>query len=115
MSDRRTSSAKRGTYVPKLVSCPSCGGAGEHRSRGYPSGRAAVHVSTCGVCSGRGKMQPSSVTHAGDCTGCGGIYQCAGCRRWVGWCFGAADDMPDHCDDCWSKAHPAPKRRSAHV
>lgn len=33
------------------------------------------------------------------------VYACPGCKRLVPWCFGAADDMPDHCDDCWSVAH----------
>ena len=29
-------------------------------------------------------------------------YKCRGCRRWVPWCFGAADNLPHHCDDCWT-------------
>lgn len=33
------------------------------------------------------------------------VYRCPGCWRIRPWCFGAADDMPDHCDDCWAKAH----------
>jgi len=28
-------------------------------------------------------------------------YRCAGCHRSVPWCFGAADDLPEMCDDCW--------------
>jgi hypothetical protein len=28
-------------------------------------------------------------------------YECAGCFRDVPWCYGAHDDMPDYCDDCW--------------
>lgn len=32
-------------------------------------------------------------------------YRCKWCKRWVPWCFGAADDLPLHCDDCWVKAH----------
>jgi hypothetical protein len=32
-------------------------------------------------------------------------YKCAGCQRWRPWSDGAADDMPDHCDACWAKAH----------
>lgn len=28
-------------------------------------------------------------------------YTCRGCKRRVPWCFGAADNMPNHCDDCW--------------
>lgn len=36
-------------------------------------------------------------------------YSCAGCARRVPWCYGGggdADDMPEHCDDCWLEAHP---------
>jgi hypothetical protein len=29
------------------------------------------------------------------------VYQCPCCLRFVPWCFGAGDDMPDLCDDCW--------------
>lgn len=32
-------------------------------------------------------------------------YKCPGCKRRVPWCFGAADDLPELCDDCWRKAH----------
>ena len=46
------------------------------------------------------------------CNGCGvcgrdepKTYVCAWCRRKVPWCFGAFDDMPDVCDDCWAEAH----------
>jgi hypothetical protein len=39
--------------------------------------------------------------------------ECEHCETWVCWmCFrrvpwsnGAADDMPDLCDECWSAAH----------
>ena len=27
-------------------------------------------------------------------------YQCAGCLRFCAYCFGAADDYFDYCDDC---------------
>lgn len=33
-------------------------------------------------------------------------FRCAGCHRWFSWDFGAADDMPEHCDHCWAEAHP---------
>ncbi len=34
-------------------------------------------------------------------------FVCRGCGRFVcGWCEGGSDDMPDHCDKCWAKAHP---------
>ena len=32
------------------------------------------------------------------------VYTCCGCRRLVPWCFGADDDQPDWCDDCWAKS-----------
>lgn len=28
-------------------------------------------------------------------------FQCNRCERWVGYCMGAADDMPGLCDDCF--------------
>lgn len=31
-------------------------------------------------------------------------YICAGCKQLCCGCFGASDDMPDHCDDCWFEA-----------
>lgn len=37
-------------------------------------------------------------------------FRCAGCLRLVPWCFGSADDMPLHCDDCWAKEHAALKK-----
>lgn len=35
------------------------------------------------------------------------VYRCAGCGLVVCPADGAADDMPDHCDSCWVKAHQA--------
>lgn len=35
----------------------------------------------------------------------GRTYVCAGCKKEVPWENGAADDMPNHCDDCWAEAH----------
>jgi len=32
-------------------------------------------------------------------------YKCSGCKRKVPWCFGAADDAPNLCDDCWGELH----------
>jgi hypothetical protein len=37
-------------------------------------------------------------------------YRCLKCRRYVPWCFGAADDKPELCDDCWAEAHPVYKQ-----
>jgi hypothetical protein len=34
---------------------------------------------------------------------CAGLYSCIQCHRAVGWCFGAADALPEHCDVCWTK------------
>jgi hypothetical protein len=33
------------------------------------------------------------------------MWRCKGCFRLICDGFGAADDMPDHCDDCWALAH----------
>jgi len=32
-------------------------------------------------------------------------FTCDVCKRRVPWSQGAADDMPEACDDCWCKAH----------
>lgn len=34
-------------------------------------------------------------------------YTCAGCKRRVPWCYGADDDYPELCDDCWLQARAA--------
>jgi hypothetical protein len=31
---------------------------------------------------------------------CGGVFVCAACEKLKGWCCGAADELPDLCDDC---------------
>ena len=57
----------------------------------------------------RSLLRPPPPFHQTDCGGpsdCGGEYACATCRQTVGWCFGAADDMPDDCDICWLASHP---------
>lgn len=34
------------------------------------------------------------------------LWQCVGCKRWFHPnCSGCADDMLEHCDDCWCAAH----------
>lgn len=49
---------------------------------------------------------PAEAVHSDGCEGtCGGWYVCAGCFHVCGWCNGAGDDMPDHCDDCWFAYH----------
>jgi len=37
-------------------------------------------------------------------------YLCASCRLLMPWCFGASDDMPDVCDDCWALARAMENR-----
>jgi len=42
------------------------------------------------------------MVHGSHCDGdCGGLFECTGCRRMAGWCFGAADDQEDRCDECY--------------
>lgn len=43
---------------------------------------------------------------------CGGAFRCEGCGRLVGWCDGAADDMPEHCSRCANAAHTDPRANS---
>jgi len=38
-----------------------------------------------------------------------GRFTCIGCGRLVRRENGCADDLPNHCDDCWCKAHGADK------
>jgi len=44
------------------------------------------------------------VVHGCKDDDCGGYYRCKHCRRWVGYCMGAADDIEDAvcpiCDNC---------------
>lgn len=50
----------------------------------------------------------SEEVHQPGCAGsdeCGGTFDCTCCGRECGWCFGAADDLPDYCDDCWAEHH----------
>jgi hypothetical protein len=35
----------------------------------------------------------------------GETFDCSGCGRKTPNCRGAADDMPEACDDCWGEAH----------
>lgn len=30
-------------------------------------------------------------------------FLCPGCRKYQDWDFGAADDWPEMCDDCWDE------------
>lgn len=38
-----------------------------------------------------------------DCYG--ELWICQGCGDAVCYGYGASDDMPEHCDACWAKAH----------
>ncbi len=38
----------------------------------------------------------------GQCEAEGKYYQCKGCLRECPYCFGAADEYWEYCDDCWS-------------
>ena len=53
-------------------------------------------------CAECGHLLPDDLTESTDQT----LWQCIGCKRWFHpSCSGASDDMPDHCDDCFSEAH----------
>lgn len=32
-------------------------------------------------------------------------FVCPGCGRLCAPCYGASDDMPDHCTRCWQQCH----------
>lgn len=62
---------------------------------------------------------PATAVHAYGCDtdNCARVYdvspeearfQCVWCERWVGYCMGAADDMPALCDDCYCRVLEAP-------
>lgn len=38
------------------------------------------------------------------CTISNRSYVCPGCGQRCCYCFGAADDLPEVCDDCWAAA-----------
>ena len=48
-----------------------------------------------------------SLVAARDFYGCGPglVFVCIGCGGRSGYCRGAHDDMPEHCDECWTAAH----------
>jgi hypothetical protein len=61
--------------------CPRCAGSGELTARG-----------------------PLAIHQHGRCSieKCGGEFTCEGCKRVVGLCMGAGDELgADHCDDCY--------------
>jgi hypothetical protein len=37
------------------------------------------------------------------CEAC--VYDCSGCGLVTPYESGAADDLPDYCDECWVKSH----------
>lgn len=46
---------------------------------------------------------PLAVEHVGPCIGGCGVYICPQCERAVPWCFGADDEAPAICDECWGR------------
>ena len=63
--------------------------------------------------------------HGESCSGdCGGSFKCTGihrrkdapksagkgCGKTYGYCLGASDDMPEHCDFCWTREHDAEEK-----
>jgi len=61
----------------------------EFRIRGYEDGE--VRAFACG------------------CTPVLNRFLCPVCERWVGWCMGCSDELPEVCDDCW-RDDELPKR-----
>jgi hypothetical protein len=41
------------------------------------------------------------------CWPCGGVFVCARCGGYFGWCYGAADgtEADEWCDDCWYEVY----------
>ncbi len=67
----------------------------------------ACHTETCAIDDdGRSDCVDACATCAGD-DECEKhkTYRCATCKRRRPWSDGAADDMPDSCDGCWSMAN----------
>lgn len=48
----------------------------------------------------------------GDCEIENNYYVCASCKRTLPWCFGAADEYFDYCDDCAVKLTEAEEFKS---
>jgi hypothetical protein len=64
--------------------------------------RAKTKLRTCAACGD--DLPPASTINC--ITDPQTLWKCIGCkRRFHPTCSGAADDMPDHCDDCFSEAH----------
>lgn len=49
-----------------------------------------------------GEHMCASTNHE-DCAREGDLWQCESCGRWFCWSEGAADKLPDLCDDCYCK------------
>jgi hypothetical protein len=60
--------------------------------------RGIAHVRELGA-----KKCELAIVHGCEDGKCGGWFWCPGCQRVVGWCMGAHDEHPDHCDDCANK------------
>lgn len=83
--------------------CNECGRCAKHD----PRGRCDRHGDYCNDKGGC----PTCIAeaHHYDCCDkeCGGAWVCPGCERLVGYCMGCADELPDHCDDCWHDVQKA--------
>jgi hypothetical protein len=51
----------------------------------------------------RAKLTAERCPNPGECHCKGQRYTCRGCKRFVPYCFGADDELPNHCDDCWGR------------
>ncbi len=47
--------------------------------------------------------QPVSSLYGYTCKEC--VYTCEGCHKVTPYESGGADDMPQHCDECWNAEH----------
>jgi hypothetical protein len=55
-------------------------------------------VDVCSYCN----VMPVCEPYQYSCIEC--TYICAGCMQLTPYESGGADDMPEHCDECWAKA-----------
>lgn len=54
-----------------------------------------------GICQAH-RRNPAPIYTGGEAC-YGELWKCPGCDRDVCAGFGAADDLPGHCDSCWAK------------
>lgn len=99
-------------WPPRHDVCIHCGGAPEHApgcrwARAQePTGRP---MSPAGIAEQREReIATRNPVTSDDLAGQAKkprTFTCIGCKREMPWGKGAADDMPEHCDDCWVEAH----------